>query len=209
MDRVREGTRLTRADPVRVEVLAGPQIGPHLDDVARLRIEVFRAFPYLYDGDQAYERRYLATYARSPDSVFVLAFDGTRVVGASTGIPLAHDGEAFRRPFLERGFDVAGVFYFGESVLLHGYRGLGLGHRFFDEREAHARRLGRFTHTAFAAVDRAPDDPRRPPGHRDNDGFWRKRGYMRQPGMTMRLAWKELGEDGESEKPLTFWLRAL
>jgi GNAT superfamily N-acetyltransferase len=209
MDRVREGARLTRADRIRVEVLAGPEIGPHLDDVARLRIAVFRAFPYLYDGDEAYERGYLATYARSRESVFVLAIDAGRVVGASTGIPLADDGEAFQRPFVERGLDVARVFYFGESVLLPEYRGLGLGHRFFDEREAHARRLGRFTHTAFAAVDRDPDDPRRPPGHRDNDDFWRKRGYIRQPGMRMRLAWKELGETAESEQSLTFWLHEL
>ena len=192
-----------------ISVLGGADIAPHLDDVARLRIEVFRAFPYLYDGDPDYERRYLATYARSRDSVFVLARDGDRVIGASTGIPLAQDGAAFQQPFIDHGFDVARVFYFGESVLLPAYRGCGIGHRFFDAREAWARSLGGFDTTAFAAVDRAPDDPRRPTSHRDNDSFWTKRGYMRQPGMTMRLAWKEIGENDESEKPLTFWLRPL
>jgi GNAT superfamily N-acetyltransferase len=194
---------------VEVSVLGGADIGPHLDDVARLRISVFRAYPYLYDGDADYERRYLATYARSDESVFVLARDGEHVIGASTGIPLAHDGEAFQRPFVESGRDPAWIFYFGESVLLPEYRGQGIGHRFFDQREAWARRLGRFTHTAFAAVDRALDDPRRPHGHRDNDAFWRKRGYVRQPGLSLRLAWKEIGESEESEKPLTFWMRAL
>ncbi|MBB5014863.1 GNAT family N-acetyltransferase [Rehaibacterium terrae] len=194
---------------VRIATFRGTEIGEHLDAVARLRIAVFRDYPYLYDGDPAYEARYLATYTRSPDSLFVLAFDDGRVVGASTGIPLADEDEAFQRPFVARGIPVEQVFYCGESVLLRAYRGLGLGHRFFDEREAHARRLGRFGWTAFAAVDRAPDDPRRPPGHRDNDAFWAKRGYARQPGMTMRLAWKEIGEPAESEKPLTFWLRPL
>ena len=42
-----------------------------------------------------------------------------------------------------------------------------------------------------------------------NEAFWRGRGYVRQPGMTMRLAWKEIGDDVEREKPLTFWLRPL
>lgn len=192
-----------------VRSVRGDELAAQLDAVAALRMAVFRDWPYLYDGDPAYERRYLATYAQAPGSVVVLAQDGERVVGASTGVPLAQEGEAFQAPFLARGIDVSCVFYFGESVLLPGYRGRGIGHAFFDAREAHARALGGFGWTAFAAVDRAPDDPRRPAGHRANDAFWEKRGYVRQPGMTMRLAWKELGESRESEKPLTFWLRRL
>ena len=192
-----------------VRSVRGGELAAHLDAVAALRIAVFRDWPYLYDGDAAYERRYLATYAQSPGSVVVLALDGGRVVGASTGVPLAQDGPAFQAPFLARGMDVASVFYFGESVLLPEYRGRGLGHAFFDARESHARALGGYAWTAFAAVDRAPDDPRRPADYRPNDAFWTKRGYLRQPGMTMQLAWKEIGESVESEKPLTFWLRRL
>lgn len=194
---------------IELRTLTGSAAQPYLADVARLRIEVFRDYPYLYDGDPAYEQDYLAAYARSPQSVFVLAFDAGDVVGASTGLPLAQDGDAFQQPFRERGLDVDRVFYFGESVLRPAYRGQGIGHRFFDAREQHARALGGYSHCAFAAVDRDADDPRRPPGHRDNDAFWRKRGYVRQPGLTMRLAWKELGASEASEHPLTFWLRPL
>ena len=79
---------------------------------------------------------------------------------------------------------------------------------FFDAREAHARALGGFAHIAFAAVDRDGDDPRKPAGHRGNEAFWAKRGYVRQPGMTMKLHWNEVGI-GEVEHPLTFWLRPL
>lgn len=191
-----------------VTALRGPEIAPFLDDVARLRIAVFRDWPYLYEGDLAYERDYLAAYARSPDSVFVLARDGGAVVGASTGLPLLDDAPAFRQPFLDAGLDPAQVFYFGESVLLPAYRGRGLGHAFFDAREAHARRLGCFAATAFCAVDRAGDDPRRPPGHRGNEAFWHKRGYQRQPGLTMCLRWEEIGRGG-TEHALTFWTHAL
>jgi len=195
-------------NPITLETLSGAALLPHLDEVAALRIAVFRDWPCLYDGDVGYEREYLAAYAESPSSVVVLARDGEAVVGASTGIPLAEDSAEFQAPFAERGMEVATVFYCGESVLLPLYRGRGLGHAFFDAREAHARALGGFAHTAFAAVDRDDGDPRKPAGHRGNEAFWAKRGYVRQPGMTMKLHWNEVGI-GEVEHPLTFWLRPL
>ncbi|WP_213602941.1 GNAT family N-acetyltransferase [Pseudoxanthomonas japonensis] len=191
-----------------IGLFRGPEITPWLDDVARLRVAVFRDWPYLYEGDLDFERDYLDAYARSAESVFVLAMDAGQVVGASTGLPLADDTEAFRQPFVDSGMDPEDIFYFGESVLLPAYRGNGIGHTFFDLREAHARALGRFGWTAFCAVDRESDDPRRPDGHRGNDVFWDKRGYTRQPGMTMRLAWNEIGR-GEVDHALTFWLRGL
>ena len=40
---------------IDVRRLTGEALGAALDDVARLRIEVFRAFPYLYDGDAEYD----------------------------------------------------------------------------------------------------------------------------------------------------------
>lgn len=191
-----------------IRTFRGPAIRPWLDHVANLRVSVFRDWPYLYEGDFDYERDYLAAYAASPDSLFVLAIDQDRVVGASTGLPLLDDGDAFRQPFLRSSIDPREVFYFGESVLLADYRGRGIGHAFFDHREAHAGTLGRFRWTAFCAVDRAAGDPRRPAGHRDNDVFWRKRGYQRQADLSMQLPWNEIGQ-GEIAHALTFWLRPL
>lgn len=196
------------APSLDVRCVEGADLQARLDDVARLRIAVFRDWPYLYAGDMDYERRYLAAYAASPDSVFVLAFDGAQVVGASTGLPLADDDDAFQQPFRACGEDVARVFYFGESVLLPGYRGCGVGHAFFDRREAHARGLGRFASTAFAAVEREPADPRRPAGHRGHDAFWSGRGYVRRPELRMRLGWDEIGR-GACDHTLTFWTRPL
>ena len=194
--------------PHTIGLFRGPEISAKLDDVARLRIEVFRAWPYLYQGSFEYERDYLAAYARSKDSLFVLAFDEGEVVGASTGLPLADDTPQFHKPFLAHGMPIESVFYFGESVLLPQYRGRGIGHAFFDRREAHARALGGFRWTAFCSVDREDDDPRRPQGYRPNDAFWHKRGYRRRAGLTMQLPWKEPGQ-GEVVHPLTFWLREL
>lgn len=194
---------------IEVKTYSGAQIEPYLDAVAALRIAVFRDWPYLYAGDRDYEKHYLATYAKSPESLFVLAFDGKRVIGASTGIPLTDETAALQKPFLDRGIALGDVFYFGESVLLGAYRGHGLGHRFFDEREGYARRLGRFVVTAFCAVERDAGDPRRPVGHRDNDVFWTKRGYARRDDMFCELDWQEIGAAQAGPHRLRFWLRPL
>ncbi|MBK1718728.1 GNAT family N-acetyltransferase [Thiocystis violacea] len=188
---------------------SGAAIAPHLDDLARLRLQVFRDWPYLYDGDMDYEKQYLDTYSRSPESLFVLVLDGDRVVGASTGVPMADETPDFKRPFLSQGHDPERIFYLGESVLLPEYRGRGLGARFFVEREGFARELGRFAQTAFCAVDRPPDHPRRPPGHVPLDAFWTRRGYVRHPELRTRYTWKDLDEAEPSPKPMIFWLKRL
>ena len=92
---------------------SGDQIRPCADDRARLRIEVFRHCPYLYDGAMYYDCKYLDTYARSPESLFVLALDGESVVGAATGIPMDHETDEFKGPVIEQGVKRDKIFYFG------------------------------------------------------------------------------------------------
>ena len=87
--------------------LSGPALNQYIDELAQLRMQVFRDFPYLYDGDLAYEARYLKTYIEAPDSVIVLAFDGDKVVGASTGVPLRHEMDEVKQPFLDACNNVA------------------------------------------------------------------------------------------------------
>ncbi|MGY6645724.1 MAG: GNAT family N-acetyltransferase [Salinarimonas sp.] len=193
---------------MRVETLTGAALDTALDAVARLRITVFADFPYLYDGDLAYERRYLESYRQSPGAVLVGAFDGDNLVGAATGTPLADHADDFAQAFAGSGLDLDKVFYCAESVLLPQWRGRGIGHRFFDLRETHARTLG-FSHSAFCAVIRPQDHPRRPADYRPLDDFWRKRGYTPLPDAIAHFSWKDIGEAGETRKPLQFWIRKL
>ncbi|MDP5306586.1 GNAT family N-acetyltransferase [Paracoccus spongiarum] len=192
---------------VTTRVLTGEALAAALPDVARLRISVFRDWPYLYDGDADYERDYLKAY-QSPGAVVVAALDGTRVVGAATGAPMSDHAADFAAAFAGRPEPMSQIFYCAESVLLPEYRGQGIGHAFFDAREAHARGLG-LRHCAFCSVIRSPDHPARPSGYRPLDEFWRKRGYAPLPGVTARFAWKDLGQQAETEKDLQFWMRAL
>jgi GNAT superfamily N-acetyltransferase len=194
---------------IQVKRFSGSDARPYLQELARLRIEVFREFPYLYDGNLEYERNYLATYTNVIDSVVVVAFDGSRVIGASTGLPLIAETDEVKQPFVKNGYDLERVFYFGESVLERGYRGQGIGVRFFNEREAHARSLDGFTMTAFCAVQRPDTHPRRPADYQALDDFWTRRGYRKHPELNTTFSWQDIDETVASPKPMVFWTKSI
>ncbi|MGD9867321.1 MAG: GNAT family N-acetyltransferase [Hyphomicrobiales bacterium] len=195
---------------MRIETLTpGNGLEDRIGDIARLRIQVFRDWPYLYDGDLDYEHGYLSTFARSPGAVCIAAIDGDRVVGASTGLPVGDEHEPIRAPLREAGFDLARVFYLAESVLLPDYRGRGVYRAFFTGREAHARTLGGFDWTVFCGVERPADHPMRPAGVQPLDSVWRHFGYTHRPDIVCHFAWKDLGEARETRKPMSFWTRPL
>ncbi len=193
---------------LRFETLEGAALHPLLPALAGLRIAVFRDWPYLYDGDEAYERRYLRAYADAPGAAVVVCRDGDRVVGAATCEPMVQGHAPVQAVFRAAGLDPAEWCYFGESVLLPEYRGQGAGVRFFREREAHALRQG-LARAAFCAVIRGPLDPRRPAAHVPLDGFWRNRGYAPRPDLVVRFDWKEPGAAAESPHELSFWVKDL
>ena len=193
---------------VRIEPLIGSRLTARLPDLARLRIEVFRAFPYLYDGDSVYEERYLSSLAAAPSGAIIAAFDGDTIVGASTAAPLGGMMDEVTAPFRARDDDLARYFYFGESVLRASHRGLGIGVRFFELREAHARAHHART-TTFCSVIRPADHPARPERYVPLDQFWRNRGYAPEPGLICHLSWREVGEREETPKPMQFWTKRL
>jgi len=195
-----------------VATLTGSAIDDVVGDLARLRIEIFRDWPYLYDGDTAYEEKYLGAFAAIENAAVIAAFSGEgsnrELVGAATCAPLAGEVDAFRQPFERAGMDVSKICYFSESVLKPAWRGQGIGHLFFDGREAHARSLG-LQNAAFCAVVRPDDHPMRPADYRPLDPFWEKRGYRKVEGLTCTFPWKDIGDRAQTEKPMQFWMRAL
>lgn len=194
---------------VEVRPLAGPEFDAAIPALADLRIAIFRAFPYLYDGDLAYEEKYLGRFRAADRAFLAAAFDGETIVGAATAAPMAGEDAAFRAPFELAGHDVSKIFYFAESLLLPAYRNHGVGHRFFDAREAHARSFGDYDWAAFCTVVRPEDHPAQPAGYQPLDGFWRKRGFEPLPGITTGYAWRDVGDSQESEKTMQFWMKRL
>lgn len=195
-------------DSLQLKCIKGKELEAYIADLAALRIQIFRDYPYLYAGDVEYEKKYLSTYANCPNSFLVLILDQNQVIGASTAIPLKDETDAVQAPFLQQGINIQSVFYLGESVLLPAYRGQKIGERFFAERENEARKQA-CTITSFCAVERLQNDPRRPVSWHPLDKFWQRLGYHKRPELTTTFSWKEIGEQQETPKPMTFWMKQL
>jgi GNAT superfamily N-acetyltransferase len=187
----------------------GAAIEAVFNDLGELRIAVFHDFPYLYEGSLDYEKEYLKIYSQAERSFLFAVYDGEKMVGATTCIPLSDETEEVRKPFETAGYDVRKIFYFGESILLKEYRGAGLGHRFFDEREAHAKSFGTYEIACFCAVEREDEHPLKPADYRPNDVFWNKRGYKKVPELQSTMRWLDIGEAEETAKIMTFWMKGL
>ena len=176
--------------------------------LSALRLTVFREWPYLYDGDPAYEERYLRDFLGSEQAALIVAKDGESPVGMATASPLSAQPDDLLAPLTAAGIDAASTFYFGESVLLARYRGLGIGGRFFAHREAAARTAGA-TQAVFCAVIRSDADAARAGDIRDLKPFWRSRGYAPLDGLQGTMSWKEHGNDEETPHAMQFWHKAL
>lgn len=186
---------------------SGNEVRAILTDLGNLRIAVFYEFPYLYEGNLAYEKEYLKVYVDTPDSLVFAIYDKDQMIGATTAIPLNHETDEIKKPFIDSGQEIENIFYFGESILLPQYRGLGLGHRFFDEREQHVLNFGNYHTTTFCAVNRPENHPLKPAGYRTNDVFWIKRGYQKHPELECSMSWLDRKEKSETKKTLTFWMK--
>jgi hypothetical protein len=190
-----------------VKSVTGEDILKILPDLGRLRIIVFRDWPYLYDGTIEYEEKYLEKFAKAKGAVVIAAYDGDQMVGASTGAPMIEHADEFGEPFKKAGYDISKIFYCGESVLLKSHRGYGLGHAFFDGREAQAHKLGGFTHSSFCRVIRPDDHPLKPADYAPLDPFWKKRGYEPVDGIIATYDWKDIDQPDETTHKMQFWMK--
>lgn len=192
-----------------MEVYRGRDIEKVIESVAKLRIAVFREYPYLYDGDISYEEKYLQTYLKCARSVVgVEKVDGV-VVGATTALPFTEGQEQLQKVFTDAGYNVEEFFYFGESVVLPEFRSGGIGQRFMDLRLQEARAYPEYSKVCFCAVSRAENDPKKPLHYKGPASLWLRNGFVQRKDLVSSMRWKEIGEDIGTEKPMQFWIKEL
>ena len=179
------------------------------EELATLRINVFREYPYLYDGSLEYEKNYLSQYLSTKNSALVIVKDAERIIGAVTGIPLNETFSDCKDFFIENKIPMEGIFYLGEITLLKEYRGQGIGARMYELFEEFVRGNNEYKQIALCEVVSPKNDPRRTSDYFCLDSFWAKRGYVKNPDWVTQFSWKDLGSEEESYHPMVFWIKNL
>jgi GNAT superfamily N-acetyltransferase len=192
-----------------IRALTGENLREWIHEIARLRITVFREYPYRYDGDEAYEREYLAGLTLDQNDMVIVAEEDERVVAAATSLPLlgpADITDHADRLFRAEGLDPSAFYYFSEILVLPEYRGRGLAQAFYQQREIFAAERG-YTRLCFAVIiteGYPPDD------YFDPSPFWRKMGFAPNPRLVFPYAWPTIQEDGttkEQSHRMMFWIK--
>ena len=192
---------------MRIISITGEKIQGLIPEIARLRMEVFKEYPFLYIGDPAYEEKYLAKFSKMENAIVVLSFDQDAIVGVSTGYPFTYEAPALQDVLRKSGRNPSDYFCFGESVLRKEYRGQGIGKKFFEERQAFVKNLKTYPYVCFYTSFRPKDDPKRPPDYRPLAPFWQSQGFSEHPELVGTVSYQEIGEKEESPKKMVFWIK--
>lgn len=196
-------------DMLKYHRFNGKEARSFAKELASLRLRVFFDFPYLYEGNEEYEMKYLETYFRAQHSFLFLVEENQKIVGASTGIWAQEEEESFRTPFILNGMNPENIFYFGESVLLPEYRGRGLGKIFFEEREHFAKSLSFIQTLSFCAVERSDSHPLKPNNYRPLNSFWESLGFQKENKLKTEYEWQDRGEKQATKKTMQYWIKHL
>ena len=194
---------------ISIEVLKGPEVIPYLQKVAQLRIEFYRNYPYLYEGNLTDEETYLSMYAKSKDSLLVIAKNGDDVVGAVTGIPMLETKKENKWLYTQKQTPDEHIFYLGELVLSQDYQNSTLQEMLYLQLENAVKGLEKYSILAVCEIERSPEDTKKPVSAFSSEVLWAGRGFIKQPELYTTNAWKDVGDLEKSDHHLFFWYKAL
>lgn len=193
---------------LHVETYKGAEIAPYTNKIVQLSNDLFKKYPYLYDGSDAEYTKHLTSYAQSKHGVVSIAFDGNKVIGVATGIPLSEAWEKYQQPFRKKGENIDKIFYLGELLVSPEYTGKGLGQQMTKNVEQFAKGRGYTTITA-QVIDEKSVKETAPQNHYSMTNVLKKLNYQERPEINLVSYWTNVNESKESPHQMLYWTKAL
>lgn len=194
---------------IRVEMLQGIEIAPYIPDIVQLCHQMYREYPYLYDGKDADYEAYLQAYADSNEAVICLVFNGKKAIGLAIGMPMTITRDHYKQPLLDLGYDLNSFFYLGEFVLDPSYRGQGYEVMMYQQVENAVRKKDCYKTICMWEVDDSLNPSQRPLEYVPNNSLWEKIGFTQHPELFFIALWTNINESRESPHLAVYWMKQL
>lgn len=191
----------------------GEHIKKFISCVSQLRLDMFREFPYLYQGTYEYEKKYMEGYANNSKSMLGLAYAEKTLAGVFTGMPLISDSEIVKDSkllFIANNIDPSSYYYYGEVLVLPQFRRLRLPNLLSSRMDFEAKNMG-FDNACFMAVSRSDDHPLKPKEYVKPDKLWERYGYKKM-NLCAKYHWPTIHSDAsvkDEENILEYWHKPL
>ncbi len=194
-----------------IKVFKGDEISPYVKGITDIAIEVYKEYPYLYDGTEEEYLPFIDYYSHSSFGIASLLFDGDRPVGVAIGMPLNEMRDRFKDPLLAARPDenLEKIYYLGEFLLINEYRGKGYGKKLYKQLENLVKENGEYSKLCFCKIVEWDYHPLMPNGYLPMDGFWIKQGFEICDDITVSVYWDDVGTNENSIHHLVYWMKNL
>jgi hypothetical protein len=196
-----------QSDNITLIALTGKEAKEYLPQIANIRINMFKEFPYLYKGSLEDEKIYLDTYFNSKDTIILLAFDKQRLIAFSNSIPLEQEMDEIKQPFIKNNIDIKKYLYIGEMMIYPEHRNKNLFNIMYKFHEDNAKSI--YSNIVFMSVTRSRNHPSKPRNYRPLDILWKHNGYQELNKIKINLSWKQIDTNKLEENKLSVWSKKL
>ncbi len=195
-------------DDIKLFLLKGKQALPFIDIVANFRINVFKEFPYLYEGNIEDERGYITSYTEHDDANIILIYKGDSAIGFSSSLPLSMESEYITDVIKNAGLDINDYLYLGEAIINKEYRGIGILNNIIDIHTSEAKKLN-LSKFCFMAVLRDSNHPNTPKddNYIANEVIFSKKGFSPINDCYVNIEWKNCITGNMEENTLQFYTK--
>lgn len=199
-------------DSTLITTYYGEQILEKLNEISQLCIDVYREWPYLYEGNLEEQKQYIIDqYVKKKGSIATLAFQNGKVIGVSLGTFLSQAPERYKNHF-PSDIDQSKIFYWGELIVNENYRHRGIGKELYTYMANCVIESHDFIAITFCTVERNSSfslDYLKPDDYVGLDGLWKQLGFTKKEDLSFKGRWKLVGQETDSDHPMIFWWKAL
>jgi GNAT superfamily N-acetyltransferase len=185
-----------------IRFLKGSEILPYQEEIAKLNIEVFKEYPYFYDGNLQEQIEFHKIYVNSPEGVAFLAEIDGHCVGVALGIPMTHFLPDYQKALTSKGIFLEGIFYLGEFIIRKDYRHQKIGYQLYEKLKAYAKT--KYKNLLYSEVVPTSDPP---VGYRSIQTLFKD--FSLLPNVSCEFSWKELGTNQLIPHTMVFWMQDL